>query len=120
MLVNVKSNDWEWKGNLRTLAIGNGRFYGHGLCIAPDAKIDDGNFSSFICADVSAVEFMLYSNTLKKEKKINHRKVFYNTTKQVELTSETPCFIEADGEWLGYLPAIIEIIPAKIKVICKI
>jgi YegS/Rv2252/BmrU family lipid kinase len=119
MQIHIKSDGWEWKGKLRTLAIGNAQYYGHGLCIAPDAKIDDGNFSSFLCADVSVLEFMRYSITLKNKKKINHTKVFYNTTQHMELTSETPCLIEADGEWFGYLPAVIDIISSRIKVICK-
>lgn len=118
MNVSIKADAWAWKGNLRTLAVANGKYYGHGLCIAPDAKIDDGVFSSFICGDASVAEFIWHSTKLRNEKKIRHPKVVYGNARSVELTSETPCLLEADGEWIGYLPATIELIPQKIKFLC--
>jgi YegS/Rv2252/BmrU family lipid kinase len=118
MSVKIKTPDWVWEGKLRTVAIGNGKFYGHGLCIAPDAKPDDGIFSSFVCGDVSVLEFIQYSGTLKSSKKIDHPKVSYASANHIELTSESPCRIEADGELLGFLPATIDIIPRAIKFLC--
>jgi YegS/Rv2252/BmrU family lipid kinase len=118
MNVHVKTDQWEWEGKLNTLAVGNGRYYGHGLCIAPDAVINDGKFATFICGDASKLEFIWHSGRLKAEKKIVHPKVRYDTATRIELTSDQPCLIEADGEWLGMLPATIEIIPNKLKVLC--
>lgn len=116
--VSIKANGWQWRNTLRTVAIGNGKFYGHGLCIAPDALVDDGIFSTFVCGDVSVMEFIRYSGALKRSKKIVHPKVQYSSAKHLELTADAPCRIEADGELLGYLPATIDIIPAKIKFLC--
>lgn len=118
MDVQVKAEQWEWHGKLNTLAIGNGKYYGHGLCIAPDAIINDGVFSTFICGDASKAEFIWHSSKLKTEKKIAHPKVRYDTARHLELTSGQPCLIEADGELLGMLPATVDIIPNKIKVLC--
>jgi diacylglycerol kinase (ATP) len=117
MPVTIKTDGWEWTGKLRTLAVGNGKFYGHGLCIAPDAKIDDGDFSCFIVGDVSVATFVRYSGTLKRSKKINHPKVCYKVAKQLALSAAQPCMIEADGEPVGYLPATIHILPKRIKVL---
>jgi diacylglycerol kinase (ATP) len=116
--VKIKTPEWEWKNKLRTLAIGNAKFYGHGLCIAPDAKTDDGLFSTFVCGDVSVLEFIRYSGTMKNSKKIVHPKVTYASAKLIEMTAESPCRIEADGELLGFLPATIDIIPGRIKFLC--
>jgi len=118
MTVTVNTPEWEWKNKLRTIAIGNGKFYGHGLCIAPDAVADDGIFSTFVCGNVSVLEFIRYSGTLKNCKTINHPKVQYSYTTHIELSAESPCRIEADGELLGYLPATIDIIPGRIKFLC--
>ena len=118
MTVKIKTSEWEWENKLRTLAIGNAKFYGHGLCIAPDAVTDDGIFSTFVCGDVSVLEFIRYSGTLKNSKKIIHPKITYSSAKHVEMTSESPCRIEADGELLGFLPATIDIIPQGIKFLC--
>jgi len=118
IMVSIKATGWQWKGKLRTIAIGNGKFYGHGLCIAPDALVDDGIFSTFVCGDVSVLEFIRYSGALKRSKKIIHPKVQYSSAQHLELTADAPCRIEADGELLGYLPATIDIIPGKIKFLC--
>jgi diacylglycerol kinase (ATP) len=32
--VNAVTSNWKWSGKLRSLAIANGKYYGHGLCIA--------------------------------------------------------------------------------------
>lgn len=104
-----------WRGKLRTLAIANGKYYGHGLCIAPDAKPDDGVFDSFICGDASVIDFILQSNHLKKGEHIVHPKVEYNKANVFELHAEKSCAIEADGEWLGFLPAKVEMTSIKLK-----
>lgn len=118
MKVKIKTADWEWENNLRTVAIAKGKFYGHDLCIAPGANPADGLFSSFVCGDVSILEFIRYTGHLKNEKVIDHPKVVYSTLKHVELTSEKPCRIEADGELLGFLPATVKVLPTQIKFLC--
>jgi YegS/Rv2252/BmrU family lipid kinase len=105
MVVKASTNDWEWKGKLRTLAVANGKYYGHGLCVAPDAVIDDRLFSVFICGNVSIFDFIMQTGTLKKGKPIVMDEVLYKTAAAIDITSESPCPLEADGEILGWLPA---------------
>ena len=113
--VTIKTSAWQWSNKLRTLAIGNGKFFGSGLCIAPDARPDDGIFSVFVCGAVSVVDFIRYTSTLKSGLNVIHPKIEYKTAQTLELTSELPCRIEADGELLGFLPARVEVIPGRIK-----
>jgi len=115
MEVEAKSQDWSWKNKVRTFAVANGKYYGHGLCIAPDAIPDDDQFEVFACADVSIFDFIIQSGPLKKGLRVKHPKVSYLKTSSVELTSSSPCAIEADGEWLGWLPAKIEFAPMKVR-----
>jgi diacylglycerol kinase (ATP) len=115
MPVTIKTPAWQWNNKLRTLAIGNGKFFGSGLCIAPDAKPNDGMFSAFVCGAISVLDFIRYTNTLKSSRKVIHPKIEYNTAETLELTSESPCRIEADGELLGFLPACVEVISGRIK-----
>jgi YegS/Rv2252/BmrU family lipid kinase len=119
-LIAVKAiaDEWVWQGKLRSLGVANGKFYGHGLCIAPDAKADDGNFSVFICGNVSVLDFVLNTGKLKKGKHIRLAEVHYKAATRVALTSEARCMIEADGEVLGLLPATVFMAERRLKFLC--
>lgn len=115
MDVHAISDEWKWHGKLRTMAIANGNYYGHGMNIAPDALPNDKVFDVFIAGDVSALFFMLKSNLLKQGKKVIHPEVLYRKATVIEISSESPCAIEADGEILGLLPARIEMMKQTIN-----
>jgi diacylglycerol kinase (ATP) len=113
----IKTPTWNWEGKIRTLAIANGNYYGHGLCISPDSKPDDGRFGTFICSGVSVFDFIRYSETMKKGKYVRIPEIMYNEADAIELTSSQKVPVEADGEILGYLPAKIEMLPLHLNVL---
>jgi diacylglycerol kinase (ATP) len=115
MEVEAVSNDWRWKGKLRTLGVGNGKCYGSGLAITPDAILDDRLFHVFICGNVSVFDFIRYTGHLKKEKHINHAEIHYKTTTEISLKSEKECLIEGDGEILGKLPATVRLLERQLE-----
>lgn len=115
MVIKAEAGDWTWEGKMRTLAVANGRYYGHGLCIAPDATLDDRLFSIFICGDVSVLDFIRHTGTLKKGKYVLMDRVLYKTSTAIALSSDKPCPIEADGEILGWLPARIRLIEKQLN-----
>jgi diacylglycerol kinase (ATP) len=115
--IKASTPGWTWQGNIRTLAIANGNFYGNGLCIAPHAKPDDARFDTFICGPVSIFDFIRYSGDLKKGRHIRIPDIVYNQADAIELTSPGPCVIETDGEILGHLPANIALIHHAISVL---
>jgi YegS/Rv2252/BmrU family lipid kinase len=114
MQVKATSQDWSWEGKLRTLAVGNGKCYGHGLHIAPDALLDDRLFHVFICGRVSAFDFIRFTGTLKKGGHIRIPEVHYKVATSVELASESFCMIEGDGEIFGTLPASVSLIERRL------
>jgi diacylglycerol kinase (ATP) len=115
MHVEVTSNDWMWKGKLRTLGVGNGKCYGHGMAITPDAVLDDRMFNVFICGNVSVLDFVRYTGHLKKGKHIPHPEVHYKKTTQISFKSEGECLIEGDGEILGRLPASVRLFERQLE-----
>jgi len=115
MEVSATTDQWSWKGKLRSLAVANGKYYGHGLCIAPDAKPDDDVFHVFICGKVSVFDFIRYSETMKKGKHVRIPEICYRETKSISLASESDCLIEGDGEVLGRLPATVTLLDRTIN-----
>jgi YegS/Rv2252/BmrU family lipid kinase len=117
-LLSVKTPLWKWEGVVRSLAIANGRFFGNGIGIAPDAVVDDGKFSCFIAGKVSVWDFIIQNGRLRKGKRAVHDEIEYREAEQMELSSTKPLPIEADGELVGYLPVRIELLPKRLKFLC--
>lgn len=116
--LTARGDDWEWHNPVRTLAIANASYYGNGLCVAPDAKLDDGEFNIFACGRVSVLDFILKTFPMKAGKKLSHREISYFRSRQVNLISgDKKIAIEADGEVLGELPASVKMADIRVKIL---
>ncbi|WP_445383638.1 diacylglycerol/lipid kinase family protein [Robiginitalea sp. IMCC43444] len=113
--VHCTGSSWEWKGGLLQMAIANGRYFGNAICIAPDANISDGQFQVAVFGDLSIWDYLKNLGKLKKGVKISHPQVSYYNIREVLLHSKDPCSIEADGEFVGQLPATIRVLPGAIS-----
>ncbi|MDX1315534.1 MAG: diacylglycerol kinase family lipid kinase, partial [Eudoraea sp.] len=113
--LSCKSDSWEWKGKLLQMAVANGRFFGRAICIAPDAQLNDGQFQLAIFGDLSIWDYLKNLGKLKKGIRIKHHEVSYHQVREVLLESEEPFGIEADGEYVGYGPAKIFVLPEAIS-----
>lgn len=113
--VSCSCGTWHWEGKLLQMAVANGRFFGNAICVAPEAVLDDGSFQLVIFGDLSIWDYLKNLGKLKKGYKIIHPEVHYYRAKEVLLESEEPCGIEADGEFIGLLPATISILPEAIS-----
>lgn len=115
----IKTADWKWEGKANSLVIANGKYFGSGLCIAPDADLGDGKFDIVIIGDINISDYLKNMKKLKAGKVINHPAVHYKNASELEITSPTPCGLEADGEFLGFTPVKISIADRKLRVIKK-
>ncbi|MBT8179573.1 MAG: hypothetical protein HKP60_10685, partial [Eudoraea sp.] len=97
------------------MAVANGRYFGNAICIAPDARLTDGQFQVSIFGDLSIWDYLKNLGKLKKGVKINHPQVSYHEAHEVLLESKDPCGIEADGEYVGRAPATLSILPEAIR-----
>ncbi len=113
--IHVNASNWEWQGKMRVLAIANGKSFGNAMFIAPEALPDDGLFSTFLATDMALLKFLLFLQLVKAKKKINNTAIMYNTSTTIEISSPEACPIEAEGEWMGWLPAKIEMLPKHIN-----
>ena len=110
-LLSCSSKSWGWKGRLLQMAIANGRYFGSAICIAPDARLNDGQFQLCIFGNLSIWDYLKNLGRLKKGIKITHPQVNYHQVGEILLESEEPCGIEADGEYVGLTPASISVLP---------
>ncbi len=116
--VSARAPHWEWEGKIRSLAVANGKFFGSGIGIAPDAIPDDGIFSCFIAGNVSALDFILQQGRLRSGKRARHEAIEYREATTIELHSGSDARIEADGELVGQLPVRIDLLHKRLKFLC--
>ncbi|MDH5368307.1 MAG: YegS/Rv2252/BmrU family lipid kinase [Cyclobacteriaceae bacterium] len=109
-------DNWEWKGNLLQMAIGNGRYFGNSICICPDATIDDGLFHISLFGELTIIDYLKNLKKLKKGVKLDHDDAHYYISKEVtvENSGNQLCGIEADGEIMGNAPVTITVVPKAI------
>lgn len=102
---------------VRTVAVANGAYLGGAMWIAPSARPDDGWFEVVTIGDVSrwlGIRSlpMLYRGTHGRLSEVE-----FARARRVEIESERPIGVEADGELAGTTPAVFEIVPAALQVI---
>ncbi len=113
--ISCSTADWEFTGKVNSLVMGNGKFFGHGLCIAPDANLADGQLAILISGDITIWDYIKNVKTVKKGIRVDHPLLQYKTANKLELSSEESCGIEADGEFIGTTPATISVAAKKIR-----
>ncbi|MDP4224034.1 MAG: diacylglycerol kinase family lipid kinase [Bacteroidota bacterium] len=100
-----------------SINVGNGRYCGGGMRQTPEAVPDDGLFDITIIKEIGRFEIikslkLLYDGTI-----LSHPRVDGYRSNNLIVRSETPLWIEADGESLGHTPAEFGIIPSAIKIV---
>jgi diacylglycerol kinase (ATP) len=100
-------------------AVANGRVFGKGMKIAPDAQLDDGLFDAVLVQGMKFMEFFRHGWRLMNGTHIRYHKVDVVRGRRIEAEPETdePVLLELDGEQLGTLPAVFEIVPRSLPVI---
>ena len=93
---------------IHAAAIGNGRSYGGGMYVCPQAQLNDGLFDVMILEPVSKVEFLKVFPKVYSGSHISHPKVKMMRSSKVKLTAKAIAY--ADGERIGPAPISAECI----------
>lgn len=97
-------------------AVGNGRQFGGGIKIFPDAKIDDGYMDIIIVDYISKIKIPAAFIKLMRGKVDKVKKVTIVKTKAAEFVSEDAEFtIQAEGELYENLPINAHIVAGQLK-----
>lgn len=99
--------------------IANARYFGGGMMIAPDAKIADGFLDVINIGDINTAKILLNAYTLYRGSHLSLKEVRDTLARRIEarpLNDGDEVHIEVDGELLGRLPAVYEVVPKALKV----
>ncbi|CAN5178806.1 diacylglycerol kinase family lipid kinase [soil metagenome] len=120
MTIRVKIDEQDEKTlNTINFCVANARFFGGGMKIAPDAKINDGFFDVINIGDIKTAKILLNAYKLYNGSHLDLEEVKSTLAKRIEVSpfdKSQAIFIETDGELPGKLPAVYEIVPNALKI----
>jgi YegS/Rv2252/BmrU family lipid kinase len=100
-------------------AVGNGRFFGGGMKICPEALLDDGFFHLVTVGNLGRTGVManihrIYSGHHLTMKEVQGTRVRRMRVAPADREAKIP--LEVDGETPGHLPASFEILPGALRI----
>jgi diacylglycerol kinase (ATP) len=99
------------------LAVGNGRSYGGGMLVCPDAACDDGLLDVCVIGELSRWEFLRAFPSVFRGRHVHHPSVTMLRGREVEVWADRPFQVYADGDRVGPLPARFSVVPGSLEVV---
>jgi YegS/Rv2252/BmrU family lipid kinase len=102
---------------ITTLAVANGKYFGGGMKVAPDAEASDGLFDVTIWSGYTIVDFALKSRALYDGSHVNLSGTRRLRCKELlaESDSGRRVLLDVDGEQPGHLPCTIPMLAGAIR-----
>jgi YegS/Rv2252/BmrU family lipid kinase len=102
---------------LLQVAVGNGRFYGGGLAVAPGADIDDRSLDVYAIELGRRRDLLGVTRYLRSGEFIHREGVHYYSTRAVRIETDPPLPINIDGELVDRPPEIFSLAPEALNVL---
>lgn len=98
--------------------VANGRYYGGGIHVAPEARLHSGVFEVFVINDIGFLKALanlrtFYTGALKTRPDLVH---CFRATQVIAESDET-VLLNLDGEIPGKLPATFELLPSALNLV---
>jgi diacylglycerol kinase (ATP) len=113
--LRVTVDDESRTAPMHDVVVANGRTFGGGMIICPDAEPDDGLFDVLTIGDLTKGDLL---TTLPKTfwgKHLPHPKAEVLRGSVVTVDADTPLPVELDGEQPGTTPARFEVVPRALR-----
>ena len=106
------------EGKIYSVAVANGRYFGGGMKVAPDAELDDGLFDVITMGDMGLSDMLLRGLDIYSGKHLSNPKVSHARarTLDAEPADGAEVLLDVDGEQPGRLPARFEIVTGVMRV----
>jgi len=98
-----------------TLSVANGKYFGGGMKVAPEADVSDGQFDVTIWSGYGLSDFVLKSAGIYSGDHVNWHRTRTLRCRDVVADSQEKVLIDCDGEQPGRLPCRMTLLPAAIR-----
>jgi YegS/Rv2252/BmrU family lipid kinase len=100
-----------------SVAVGNSKVYGGGMYVLPDAEIDDGKLDVMFVKEASKPRLLALLPRVFKGTHGTSDLVEFHRGEEIEVSSDRPFAIYADGDPIGATPAIMRVERRSLRVI---
>lgn len=107
-------DDKVYEGVVTNLVVANAQFFGGGMKIAPKAHPGDGKFDVLVQKGTKR-DYIYGITKVFKGEHVPHPSIKQYMAARVEVETDVPLQVEADGEILGKTKAIFEILPDALR-----
>jgi diacylglycerol kinase (ATP) len=103
------------EGRMHDVVVANGRYFGGGMMICPEAEPDDGEFDVLLIGDLTKRDLLLTLPKTYPGKHLPHPKAEVLRGATVTVDADEPLPIQVDGEQPGTTPARFEVVPRALR-----
>jgi YegS/Rv2252/BmrU family lipid kinase len=100
---------------ITTLSVANGRYFGGGMMVAPEADVSDGLFDVTIWSGYGLKDFVLKQGGIYDGSHVKWKGTRTLRCRKVVAESDQEVLIDCDGEQPGKLPCTMTVLPAAIR-----
>jgi diacylglycerol kinase (ATP) len=97
------------------VVIGNGRYFGGGMCVAPQAVVDAGLFAIIILRGLSKPALLVNLPKVYCGKHLSHPRITSLRGQNITVSSTEEALLDLDGEQPGRAPVTVELLPGALN-----
>jgi YegS/Rv2252/BmrU family lipid kinase len=113
--VRVRVDGEEHSGRMHDVVVANGRYFGGGMMICPDAEPDDGLLDVLLIGDLSKRDLLLTLPKTYRGRHLPHPKATVLRGAVVEIETPEPLPVQLDGEQPGTTPVRFEAVRGALR-----
>lgn len=116
-IVRVEVDGESIEGPLQNVVVANGAYFGGGMRIAPQARLDDGLFEVILLADLGLRRALAGLPALYRGKHVDRPGVTVRRGRVVTVTplEQRPILFDVEGEQVGRAPATLTCLPGALR-----
>jgi diacylglycerol kinase (ATP) len=105
------------RARILSLVVANGRYFGGGMQIAPEAKLNDSLLDMIVLGNFGKIELLKNLKKVYSGTHLTHPKVKLVKDSRIVIESAQKFLLHADGELLGEGPVVFSLLPKSLTLL---
>jgi diacylglycerol kinase (ATP) len=102
------------------VVVANCQYFAGGMRVAPKAVPDDGLLDVVVAGDLGMLDNLRGMGQIRRGAHLDggNPKIWHRHARRVQVSSPAPLHVDVDGELPGMLPALFEVMPGALELVC--